>query len=239
MPPDAQHRPRHRRNVRDTLAPDLTAIGGGRIEPRCIQTDSSCCDYCCSSLVNRANQPSRCPYDSAGACQVADGDEPGEALITWDAVPGATGYSVRWMNVNAATLLQRLGGPWQDIIESIDFAEGGEDSYTLTLKNLAPGTVYAFGVGSKFGQSTSTELVGVDYVEVGGFRWRHGRVRHRPTAVRCLVDSEPCPLVGSRRVCADSWRYDTGIAHSRRGAYRTAQDRLSSTVGDPQGERQQ
>ena len=99
---------------------------------------------------------------------VVDGDEPGEALITWDAVPGATGYSVRWMNVNAATLLQRLGGPWQDMIESIDVAEHGEDEYTLTLKNLAPGTVYAFGVGSKFGQSTSPSWSGWTTLRLAG-----------------------------------------------------------------------
>lgn len=99
---------------------------------------------------------------------VVDGDEPGEALITWDAVPGATGYSVRWMNVNAATLLQRLGGPWQDIIESIDIAERGEDNYSLTLKNLAPGTVYAFGIGSKFGQSTSPSWSGWTTLKLAG-----------------------------------------------------------------------
>ena len=99
---------------------------------------------------------------------VVDGDEPGEALITWDAVPGATGYSVRWMNVNAATLLQRLGGPWQDMIESIDIAERGEDDYTLTLKNLAPGTVYAFGIGSKFGQSTSPSWSGWATLRLAG-----------------------------------------------------------------------
>lgn len=99
---------------------------------------------------------------------VVDGDEPGEALITWDAVPGATGYSVRWMNVNAATLLQRLGGPWQDIIESIDFGERGEANYTMTLKNLSPGTVYAFGIGTKFGGSASPDWSGWTTLKLAG-----------------------------------------------------------------------
>ena len=100
--------------------------------------------------------------------QVIDGDEPGEALITWDAVPGASGYSVRWMNVNAATLLQRIGGPWQDIIESIDLDESGQATYTLTLNSLTPGTVYAFGIGSRVGQSKNTKWSGWTTLRLAG-----------------------------------------------------------------------
>ena len=99
---------------------------------------------------------------------VVDGDEPGEAVVTWDAVPGASGYSVRWMNVNAATLLQRIGGPWQDIIESIDLDEGRKATYGLTLNNLTPGTVYAFGIGSRVGQSTHTNWSGWTTLRLAG-----------------------------------------------------------------------
>lgn len=78
--------------------------------------------------------------------QVAYGDATGEVVVSWDAVDGAAGYSVRWLNVDAARVVYEAGGNWQIAIQSVDVEATAN---TLTVNSLAPGTLYSFGVGSK------------------------------------------------------------------------------------------
>ena len=81
--------------------------------------------------------------------QVADGDDLGEAVVSWDAVSGASGYTIRWLNGDAAVVVYQADGPWQNAIESIAIGESGAAAYTLTFNNLTPGTTYLFAVGSQ------------------------------------------------------------------------------------------
>ena len=78
--------------------------------------------------------------------QVADGDYTGRVMVSWDAADGAAGYSVRWVNVDAARVVNDAGGDWTIAIQSVDV---GATANTLTVNGLAPGTEYSFGVGSK------------------------------------------------------------------------------------------
>ena len=78
--------------------------------------------------------------------RVADGDNTGEVVVSWDAVDGATGYSVRWLNVDAGRVVYEAGGNWRIAIQSVDV---GATASALTVNSLAPGTQYSFGVGSK------------------------------------------------------------------------------------------
>ncbi len=81
--------------------------------------------------------------------QVADGDATGEVMVSWDAVNGAAGYSVRWLNLDAARVVYEAGGNWQIAIQSVDVGASGTEPQMLTVNGLAPGTEYSFGVGSK------------------------------------------------------------------------------------------
>ena len=78
--------------------------------------------------------------------RVTDGDYTGEVMVSWDAVNGAAGYSVRWVNVDAARVVNDAGGDWTIAIQSVDV---GAAASALTVNGLAPGTEYSFGVGSK------------------------------------------------------------------------------------------
>lgn len=86
--------------------------------------------------------------------QAADGDDLGEAVVSWDAVSGASEYTVRWLNADAAVIVHEAGGTWENGIESIVIEDSGAATYTLTFNNLTPGTSYVFAVGSQSESST-------------------------------------------------------------------------------------
>ena len=86
--------------------------------------------------------------------QVADGDDLGKVVVSWDAVSGASEYTVRWLNGDAAVIVYQADGPWQNAIESIAIEDSGAAAYTLTFNNLTPGTTYLFAVGSQSESST-------------------------------------------------------------------------------------
>ena len=83
--------------------------------------------------------------------QVADGDYSGQVVVSWDAVDGAAGYSVRWVNLDAARVVYDAGGDWTIAIQSVDV---GATASALTVNSLAPGTEYSFGVGARSGSAS-------------------------------------------------------------------------------------
>ena len=83
-----------------------------------------------------------------GNVMAVDGTDAGEAVVSWDAADGAAGYSVRWLNVDAARVIYEAGGPWENAIQSVDV---GASSDELTVNGLTLGTAYSFQVGSKSG----------------------------------------------------------------------------------------
>ena len=89
--------------------------------------------------------------------QVADGDNTGEVVVSWDAVDGATGYSVQWVNVDTALVVYDAGGDWEQYIQSADIDSGDTTSYTFTVNRARPGAQYAFSVRSVNGSGTESD----------------------------------------------------------------------------------
>ena len=83
--------------------------------------------------------------------QVADGENPGEAVITWDAATGASGYTVRWVGLEALWDAHLSGTNWYDLIETLDSGGSGATSHVLASGHLASGELYMFGVGTVSG----------------------------------------------------------------------------------------
>ena len=61
---------------------------------------------------------------------VNHGTGPGNVVVSWDAVAGASSYSVGWMNLGAARRTIAAGGPWQNGIQSVDVADSGTETQT-------------------------------------------------------------------------------------------------------------
>ena len=83
--------------------------------------------------------------------QVADGDATGEVVVSWDAVDGAAGYSVRWVNVDAALVVYDAGGDWEQFIQSAQVEGSDTTTHTVTVNRPRSGAQFAFAVGSRSG----------------------------------------------------------------------------------------
>ena len=57
--------------------------------------------------------------------QVVNGDNAGEVVVSWDAVAGASGYSVQWLDNDAALDAYYVDQDWRKFILSVD-VEGGK-----------------------------------------------------------------------------------------------------------------
>ena len=87
--------------------------------------------------------------------QVVNGDNPGQVVVSWDAVAGASGYTIGWMDHNAAWDAYYSSHDWEQLILSFDVAGGETTAYTLTVSNPTTGAVkYQFRVGSKSSPDT-------------------------------------------------------------------------------------
>ena len=95
-------------------------------------------------LTGAANAQSDLPAPNNLA--VNHGDGPGDVVVSWDAVTGATGYRVSWINLTAARSTIAAGGPWQNGLQSV---EVGSATQSLTVNGLVAGTPYSFVVSSK------------------------------------------------------------------------------------------
>ncbi len=89
------------------------------------------------------------PLPAPGNIMASDGDDPGEVVVSWDAAPGASSYTVFWSNFDAARLIIAAGGPWPNSSQSVDVTDSGANAYALTVNGLTPGTEYGFTVRSK------------------------------------------------------------------------------------------
>ena len=84
-----------------------------------------------------------------------NGVEPGQAVVTWDAVNAAAFYRIGWVNMETFWAVQAEGGrQWLDVFAFLDVVNRGQTSQTLY--ELAPGVEYAFivaSVGQRFGEA--------------------------------------------------------------------------------------
>ena len=87
--------------------------------------------------------------------RAVDGVEPGQAVVTWDAVDTAAFYRIGWVNMETFWAVQAEGGrQWLDVFAFLDVLNRGQTSQTLY--ELAPGVEYAFivaSVGQRFGEA--------------------------------------------------------------------------------------
>ncbi|MDE2786523.1 MAG: ABC transporter substrate-binding protein [Chloroflexota bacterium] len=75
----------------------------------------------------------------------------GEAIVSWDAVDGATGYVVQWVDLDAAWAAYDAGQNWTGLIRSKPVEASEDDRESETIGNLLadPARGYAFRVRSR------------------------------------------------------------------------------------------
>ena len=91
------------------------------------------------------SQPAVAP-DTTSALRVANGSNAGEVDVSWDAVPGATGYRVGWLAVPDFEA-NCDGNRWRERFAYSDISPAS--SFTAT--RLTPGIAYYFILGQKQG----------------------------------------------------------------------------------------
>ena len=98
------------------------------------------------ALGNVANAQTNLP--APANVRAVQGSEIGQAVVSWDAVADATGYTVRWVDLDAAWAAYDANGQWVHLIESKDVQASGNDRHTLNIPNLMTNTDrgYAFAV---------------------------------------------------------------------------------------------
>ena len=74
--------------------------------------------------------------------QAADGANPGEVAVSWDAVAGAPFYRIGWVAYDDIDAARADGREWLDAFAFSDVANRGQTSHTL--KRLTPCLRYAF-----------------------------------------------------------------------------------------------
>ena len=85
--------------------------------------------------------------------RAANGTDPGQAVVRWDAVADAAYYRIGWVNMETFQAVQAESGrEWLDVFAFHDVVNRGQTNQTLS--DLAPGVQYAFimaSVGHRFG----------------------------------------------------------------------------------------
>lgn len=69
----------------------------------------------------------------------------GQAVVSWDAVDGATGYTVRWVDLDAAWAAYDAGQNWTGLIRSMPVAASGDGRHSLNIPNLTTNTARGHG----------------------------------------------------------------------------------------------
>ena len=87
--------------------------------------------------------------------RAANGAEPGQAVVRWDAVADAAYYRIGWVNMETFQAVQAEGGrEWLDVFAFQDVVNRRQTAQTLS--DLEPGVQYAFimtSVGQRFGNA--------------------------------------------------------------------------------------
>ena len=85
------------------------------------------------------------PLPAPANINVTDGGNPGEVVVSWDAVDGAVFYRIGWVAYDDYAALHDKT-LWLEAFHFVDIGNRGQSSLTLT--RLTPGILYAFIVAS-------------------------------------------------------------------------------------------
>ena len=77
--------------------------------------------------------------------RAVQGSEIGQAEVSWDAVDGATGNTVRWVDLDAAWAAYDAGESWTGLIRSMRVSASGDDRHSLKIPNLKTNTTRGHG----------------------------------------------------------------------------------------------
>ncbi len=78
--------------------------------------------------------------------RAANGPNPGEANVAWDAVSDASYYRIGWIAMADYEAIKASGGDWLEGFRFVDIANRGQSAHTVT--RLRPGVRYAVIVAS-------------------------------------------------------------------------------------------
>ena len=77
--------------------------------------------------------------------RAVQGSAIGQAVVSWDAVAGATGYTVRWVDLDAAWAAYETDGRWGHLIDSESVGASGDGRHSLNIPNLKTNTTRGHG----------------------------------------------------------------------------------------------
>ena len=137
---------------------------------------------------------------ATGNIRVVDGSNPGEVVISWDAVPAATHYRIGYVNMVQDYPLAKASvtGEWIEAFVYVDVnarnftVSGGRVEYTL--RRLAQGDRHAFTVLTSSNHVNTRESFNSEFSWPSNPRWQFHEVADRGGA---------CPRVGSAAASAD------------------------------------
>ena len=89
---------------------------------------------------NEAQAQTGLPTTPAPAnAQAVNGDNPGEVVVSWEAVSSASGYVIRWVDNDAAWDAHYASQDWQNLILAFEVEGSETTTHTLTVSNPTTG----------------------------------------------------------------------------------------------------
>ena len=113
--------------------------------------------------LNRGGAPAQAQdavWPAPANVRAADGANPGEVAVSWDAVAGAPFYRIGWVAMDDVSAARAEGRDWLDAFAFSDVANRGQTSHTV--KPLTAGVHYAFiaaSINRRFGDASWSEWV--------------------------------------------------------------------------------
>lgn len=184
--------------------------------------------------VALAQTPALAPQNVA----VVDAGNPGEAIVSWDAVAAARYYRIGWIPIDVYTEVTRAGRPWKEAFFFLEVANRGQNSYTV--RRLKPGMWHVFIVAGKASEHGEPQL---DVANAAWLKLRKAEQQNCPcrpptfpeTPVGGDYDADDDGLIEVRDLAQlDAIRYDLhGYGASVAAAYAAAFPGAATGMGCP------
>ena len=157
--------------------------------------------------------------------QVVNGHNPGEVIISWNAVPEATHYRIGYVNLDTDYPLAKASrtGNWREAFIYVDVEVENFSQTVYTIRRLEEGTSHAFAVltnNSRYGQPTWPSNPAWQYLTVtdqGGACPSVAPPTVAPTS--CVTDGTCLPITSVGTYSGSGDNSDI-VIHLRAGLYR-------------------